>query len=120
MVFQPTSITDRPLLDENAEEALGKFKGMVEDAFGDRLNQIFLYGSQARGQATPDSDLDILVVLDPLNDGSEDWNRCIDFTAEIAAQTGELISVLVTSLSDYNNRGHPLLINIRKEGIPLL
>jgi hypothetical protein len=33
-------------------------------AFGARLHAVVLFGSEARGQAAPDSDIDLFVVLD--------------------------------------------------------
>lgn len=44
----------------------------VRLAYGSRLHRILLYGSRARGDAEPDSDIDVLVVL----------NACPDFWVE--------------------------------------
>lgn len=38
-------------------------KRALAEAFGDRLCQVVLYGSTARGDADPLSDIDLLVVL---------------------------------------------------------
>src|ERR1043166_6547492 len=35
----------------------------LKKAYGDRLAKIILYGSYARGEQTPESDIDLLVVL---------------------------------------------------------
>jgi predicted nucleotidyltransferase len=45
------------------EELLNRIKDRLEDAYGDRLQGIVLYGSEARGEAEPDSDIDLLVLL---------------------------------------------------------
>lgn len=45
------------------DEILGKLRSYLEDSYGDRLAQIVLYGFQARGDATLDSDIDVLIVL---------------------------------------------------------
>ena len=36
----------------------------LREIYGPRLKRLILFGSQARGEATPDSDVDVLVVLD--------------------------------------------------------
>ena len=53
---------------EKTSKLLAEFKGQLKRIYGDRLKGVFLYGSQARGEATSQSDVDIIVVLD-------DWNR---------------------------------------------
>ena len=49
-----------PTLTANLREAL---RNRFRDTFGERLHRLILYGSHARGDATEDSDIDLLVVL---------------------------------------------------------
>jgi len=42
---------------------LARIKSRLHAVYGDRLRGVVLYGSEARGEATPDSDVDILVLL---------------------------------------------------------
>jgi len=50
-------------MNENLSEILGGLHHYLEGLYCDRLIQIILYGSQARGHAQPDSDIDVLIVL---------------------------------------------------------
>ncbi len=50
-----------------------EYRGLLEDYvsyllnhFGDRLRSVCLFGSVARGEATPESDIDVLVVAEGL------------------------------------------------------
>jgi len=47
----------------NREELLSRIKNCLQDAYGDRLQGLVLYGSEARGEAESDSDIDLLVLL---------------------------------------------------------
>ena len=40
-----------------------QLRSHFEQLYGDRLTQMVIYGSQARGDAHPDSDIDVLVIL---------------------------------------------------------
>jgi len=42
------------------KEALSQFKESCARVFGDNLHDIILFGSQARGEAKIDSDIDVL------------------------------------------------------------
>ena len=52
-----------PRLGERLRLVLGALRGQFRELYGDRLVKILLYGSQARGDATRWSDIDLLVVL---------------------------------------------------------
>jgi len=45
------------------DEILREFRKAVAKLYGRRLKNVILYGSWARGEATEDSDIDLLVVL---------------------------------------------------------
>ena len=45
-------------------ELLKQIKARLAAAYKDRLRGVVLYGSVARGDARPDSDIDVLVLLD--------------------------------------------------------
>ena len=104
-------------LEPSYKSSLEEFTRSVSEIFEKRLNSIIIYGSHARGDALPDSDLDILVVLDSSEDLNIDWDKCIDLVADIASKTGILISVMVCLKKDYAERQHPLLMYIRREGV---
>jgi predicted nucleotidyltransferase len=48
--------------------AVSRLRSALEARFGGRLRDVVLYGSYARGTATEDSDVDVLVVVDHLTD----------------------------------------------------
>ena len=48
-------------MDRNA--LLQQIKARLQPAFGDRLCGVVLYGSEARGEARADSDIDVLLLL---------------------------------------------------------
>lgn len=52
------------LLKKQEAAALREFKQRLSSKYGNLVSSILLYGSKARGQASKDSDIDILVVID--------------------------------------------------------
>lgn len=99
------------------EPILNEFKLRIEPLYGDQLKQLVLFGSWARNQATEDSDIDVVVVLDKPVKAGQEIDRMIDVITDINLDYGVLLSVYPVSMQDYANRNSPLLINVRKEGI---
>ena len=81
-----------------------------------------LYGSEARGDARPDSDIDLLVLLEGDNRLSVD--KEMEITAplyDIELETGVSISPMVMLKKEWENRPFrtPFYINVMNEGIVL-
>ena len=43
---------------------LGQYVEEVKKIYGERLKSVILYGSYARGDFRPDSDIDIMIMVD--------------------------------------------------------
>lgn len=99
------------------KELLEEFKKEIEKLYGDRLKQIILYGSHARGDFTEESDIDLLIVLKGKVVPGKEIDRMIDIITEINLKYGMLISIYPVSEEDYKKVNSPLLINVRREGI---
>lgn len=87
----------------------------------DPYAEVVLFGSHARGDATPDSDWDVLILVNqqPLSRKIEKEYREELFDVEL--EVGEAISTLVLSKQDWRERYSvtPLYQNIINEGILL-
>jgi len=98
---------------------LTELRRRFEAFYGERLVQILLFGSQARGDATAGSDIDVLIVLKgSLNPGDE-ITRTGELTASLSLQYDVVISRIFVSDGQFHDEQSPLLLNVRREGIPV-
>lgn len=88
--------------------------------YGSRLVGLTLFGSHARGEAGPDSDIDILVVLDSIDSHAERvWP--MELSGELDGPL--LLSPIVLSRAELDflrAREDMLAQNIDREGVSLL
>ncbi len=99
------------------QEALRELRTGMAEIFGERLVDLVLFGSRARDDASPDSDVDVLVVLKGTVDPSEEITRTIDLVARLSLEHDTVISCVFRSDDSYRTSGEPLLVNVRREGV---
>ena len=106
-------------MSERLQDLLAELRRRLERLYGPRLVCLMLYGSQARGDAEPGSDIDLLVVLkEPVQPG-EEIRRTLDDVAELSLQNNVAVSCVFISRARFEQEQSPLLINVRREGIPV-
>ncbi|MCY2927397.1 MAG: nucleotidyltransferase domain-containing protein [Planctomycetota bacterium] len=99
------------------KEILAAIKSRLVRAYGQRLRGVVLYGSEARGQAGPDSDVDVLVLLDDPVDGGRDLETNLEALYPLSLELGRRISAKPVSAREYQTVDCPLYRAAHREGI---
>ncbi len=101
-------------------EQRGKLAELPDDLVGGRVFQTILFGSKARGDSHPDSDIDILLVVDV-----DDWrlrHEISDVASDVSLEFSVLIGPRVIGKAGWEEMARErfsLYENVAREGIPL-
>lgn len=96
---------------------LSRLRHQLEALYGSNLVGLRLYGSQARGEAVPGADIDVLVVLDELASPAEEVHRTSQIVARLSLEYDVVISCAFISQSQLLTEQSPFLMNVQREGI---
>jgi uncharacterized protein len=93
-------------------------KNRLIQNFGSSVKDVVLFGSRAKGNFSPDSDFDVLVVLNTDYTGKEE-NKILDICYEVDLKFGILLDVHIISSNELNSpRGkQPIFVNAIKSGL---
>lgn len=80
---------------------------------------VILYGSEAKGEARPDSDIDLLILVDREHITEKERQEMINPLFEIEYETGILINPVVMLKKQWGKIVTPFYVNVMKEGIEL-
>ncbi len=100
-------------------------KCIIEEAFNllaDKIYKIILYGSYARGDFTPESDVDVIILLNCSKDEVRLYRKQISrLSSRIGLQNDVEISILLRDRASYEEgmKVLPFYRNINQEGIIL-
>jgi len=105
-------------LDTKEKSTLKQFKAGLEQTLGGQLIELKLFGSKARGDDQPDSDIDVLVIV-----VSDDWHirdKVYDVATDILLQMDVCISPKVISKNRFDQlckEGTSFIHNVSKDAI---
>ena len=94
----------------------------VQSILGDKLHKIILYGSYARGDYNSESDVDIMVLADIIDDEKRLFQKAIDKIASNVSLDNDItVSILLRDMSLFNLRTGfvPFYRNVLTEGVEL-
>lgn len=100
-------------------ELLNRIKERLQGTYGDRFKGLILYGSEARGEATEDSDIDLLVLLTGPVKALGDLRIIVDALYPFQLEVDRPIHATPADFSDYQAGKFSLYANVREEGVLL-
>ena len=96
---------------------LAELRQRLEALYGPRLVKMILYGSQARGDAEPGSDIDVLLVLQGRVLPGKEIARTSDIRLDVSLRHNAVVSCAYVSSNRYQTEQSPFLLNVRREGV---
>jgi len=105
-----------PYLVNDKREILGEFLARLDAAHGELIRRVILFGSQARGDADSESDIDLMSVT---RGGRDNFRTVREWCRENHA---DYISEIIYAEEMYQEDQRfkpPLYVNVRRDGIEL-
>ncbi len=93
------------------KKALKAFLEELRDKFGDKIEEIIVFGSYTRGDYDEESDIDVMIV------GEVSLDEVVDISTEVLLEYGELISPIVISPEEFRRRDDSFIRTVKREGI---
>ncbi len=101
---------------------LGQYVEEVKKIYGERLKSVILYGSYARGDFRPDSDIDIMILVDLADMEIEKYSKQLSWsTYDFNEEHDTDIKPIAKSDTHFKKwlGVYPFYTNVQKEGVEL-
>ena len=100
---------------EQAMEIASRARRGLKELYGERLRGVYLYGSAARDQLTPDSD--IAVILDHIPNRFAEHKRTSRLDADLSLDYGTVVLFFFAEEADLQTGRFAIHRAIKEEGI---
>lgn len=97
---------------------VGRYRTALAAELGDRLRDVILFGSHARGQAHEESDIDVAVIVSDLDFSLH--RHIIDVATDLGLEAGADLSPTVVDAATWETwkkQERPLARDVEREGI---
>ena len=108
--------------DLNRTRATAEFVQRLRRDLPANIVELRLFGSEARGQASPQSDIDVLVVVEPDEERVALETRVVDIAFDVNLEFNVFISPSVVTPAILNHpvwRESPFIETVLREGVVL-
>lgn len=102
--------------DATVADAISQAIDGYRRVFGDRLVQVWLFGSRATGRHGPDSDVDLLVVLHEEHDRFDDLKLIVSVDLLLQSKLGVFVEGHPTTVQGLEESDDEFHYFIRREG----
>jgi len=102
------------------EEILNEFVLQLREHFGNKILGVYLFGSVAKGSATPESDIDVLIVYDNISERNL-LELISEISFKIVCKMGRMIEAVYMSKQEYEQSlgRSPFLWEVLNFGKPI-
>ena len=94
-------------------------KEKLQGIYEERLNEIILYGSYARGDATEESDIDLIFLLEDMNSPVSESEKFSGEIHQLDFLYDMVVPIIPIEVDQYRTRRLPIIHNRKREGIPI-
>ena len=98
-------------------EIIQKCKTTLEGYYGSQFKGLILYGSVARDQASPASDIDLLILLSQPFNYFDELRQIIELLYPIQLESDQLISAKPAPLDEFEDGRIQLYRSAKREGV---
>ena len=99
-------------------DLMKELKGGLLRIYGDKMKAVYLYGSYARGDYRPGSDVDVMLLLKDYRDYWKEYNRASNYISDVSLKYDVTVSYILIRELQWKESDKPVLRNIRREGLP--
>lgn len=102
------------------DEIIGRIVVFSKEIFGDKFQNVILYGSYARGDYDDESDIDIMIMVDMSREELSNYRMIFsEFFSDMNLENGVFLTSKLQSKPYFNEWQHamPFYQNVMKEGV---
>lgn len=105
-------------VNEFTRQCSQQLRQALEAYYGSRLVCVLVFGSHARNEEGPESDIDVLVVLDQVSHYAKEIDATSEITSSLSMRFGKTISRVFIGRDQWERGNSIFLVNVRDEAVP--